>query len=124
MVEAVSITSLFSLFLSVLVLRGYALQIFSKKWGEPMVWLAYAFVGLSLAWVGRTLYWDVYWPVFQNPELSTPLVNFLLNSGVIVTQLCALRAKYLTIPHPDRNNYNTLTAALYPCGTWRIRNRK
>ena len=117
------LTSVISVFLGALVLRAYMPHIQRGQLDDPVLWLAIGFVGVGAGFAGRSFYWDVVWYI-QGNNTSTPLVNIGLNTLVIASQMCALRARYLTIPEADRKNYNIFTAAFYPAAFWRTRGIK
>lgn len=113
MVELLVFTSGISVFLGLLVLRAYVMHVRRREWDNPVIWLALGFVVLNAAWVCRTMYWDIIWWWMGNTP-SDPNINVWLNIAVISSQLCALRARLLTIPMPDRASRNIITAAWYP----------
>ena len=121
MVDWISVRMAFSsaqAVLATLVVRAYIASMHRGRLSDPLFWIATAFVGINIAWSARSFYWDVFWP-YNNGHISTPHINIVLNTLVICTQLCAMRAKQLAIPLEDRPAFWRLAAiACYPANGW------
>ncbi len=79
----------------------------------PATYLAWSFVVASTFYMPRVLYWDV-WFWLQGGELANPWLNIVVNSGVIISAICAMKARLHAIPDDERGGYNIITAVRYP----------
>jgi len=95
-----------------LVNRAYAPHVSLRK-PEPSDYLALS-IGVALnAYLLRTSYWDIWWPLMGG-VISSPMVNMAINAAVILASYFALKARLLMIPPRARWAYNIFTCAWYP----------
>lgn len=99
--------------MALLVGRAYLpnIPLFGRP--TPAMWLARSFTVATVFYLPRIAYWDVWW-WFIGGAMSMPILNTIVNLGVIISAYCALKARHLAIPDAERGRFNWLTAAWYP----------
>jgi hypothetical protein len=108
-------------FLTALVTVGFArLLLFAR--GIVRL-LTLGFLLLYFQVMARTVYWDLLprwmpeaaWAAWSEMT-NGPVFNVVFHFWVVVASWYSLRAIHRSIPEPDRQHYNLLTAVRYPRG--------